>query len=121
LYVKEIRVRRSAWWGEKPKQIARMGMKHYCVWEKGKTGRDVQRARNGTWDIMREKEASEPEKPVRRLGTMYGTRDIIREERKRKRSLWGGWRRATEPEIEWEKNESETKEAGDEQRNLGYD
>jgi len=29
----------------------------------------VQRARNGTWDIMREKKESETEEPVRRLAT----------------------------------------------------
>jgi len=29
----------------------------------------VQRARDGTWDIMREKKESETEEPVRRLAT----------------------------------------------------
>jgi hypothetical protein len=29
----------------------------------------VQRARNGTWDIMREKKKSKTEEPVRRLAT----------------------------------------------------
>jgi hypothetical protein len=41
----------------------------------------VQRARNGTWDIMREKKESETEEPVRRLATSDGTWDIMREEK----------------------------------------
>ncbi len=45
----------------------------------------MQRARNGTWDIMRKKKESETEEPVRRLGTSNGTWNIMREERKRNR------------------------------------
>jgi len=34
----------------------------------------VQRARNGTWDIMREKKENETEEPVRRLATSRDNR-----------------------------------------------
>jgi hypothetical protein len=47
----------------------------------------VESARNRTWDIMREKKESETEEPVRRLGTSYGTWNIMREERKRNRGV----------------------------------
>jgi hypothetical protein len=60
----------------------------------------VQRARNGTWNILREKKESETEEPVRRLATSNETWDIMREERKRTRGA--------------------CEEAGNEQRNLEY-
>jgi hypothetical protein len=41
--------------------------------------------RIGTWDIQREKKQSETEELVRRVGTSYRTRDIMRDESKRNR------------------------------------
>jgi len=55
--------------GKTNKTNSKNGMKQRFVWEKGKTGRDVQRARSGTWDIMREKKESKSEQPVRRMAT----------------------------------------------------
>jgi hypothetical protein len=55
---------------------------------------------NGTLDIMREKKKGETEGSVRRLATSNGIWDIMREERKQNRGA--------------------CEEAGDEQRNLGY-
>jgi hypothetical protein len=77
-----------------------MEVKQRYVLVKGNTGRDVQHARNGTWDVMIEKKESETEEPVRRLGTSNGTWDIMREKKESEtEEPVRRWRRATKPGI----------------------
>jgi hypothetical protein len=58
-----------------------------CLRERKDRERDVQRARNGTWDIMSEKNDSETEEPLRRLGTSNRTWDFMREKKAKQRNL----------------------------------
>jgi len=67
--------------GKRTKTNCKNGDETEMCLRKRKTGRDVQRARNGTWDIMRAKKESETEEPVRSLGTSNGTWDIMREKK----------------------------------------
>jgi len=83
-----------------------------CLRERKDRERDVQRARNGTWDIMSEKKDSETEEPVRRLATSRETWDTLRQ--KKESETEEPLRRLGTSNRTWdfmrEKKESETEE-----------